>query len=168
MKKFVSAALLIVLLIHLVGFYAYFVVRLGQIRQQMRETIVQLPASEFEIFVFALEEYEQVKVNDHEVKINGRMYDHSKPVFKDGMVTLYAKYDEAENNLIGFLEEVIETANQDHQKVPIQLISFLQLHFVTPLQLTLSLPDEKIDFSHGLSEKLILQFRQIDTPPPRA
>lgn len=167
MKKVISILLLSIILIHLIGFYAYFVVRLGHIRQEMRESIASLPAEELQIFVLTRDEYGKLRVNDHEIKVDGKMYDHSKPQWDGDSVTLYAKHDEAEDNLWDFLNEVVDTAAKDDKAAPGQLINYLTLIF---------LPIQSISLSAVSLEKSALDLRQyrllseslsIESPPPR-
>lgn len=60
------------------------------------------------------------------------MYDHSSPKFENGKVILYAKHDEAEDNLLALLEEVVDTHTSDDQPIPGQLFSFFNLIYVAP------------------------------------
>jgi len=166
-KRTVSLLVLTIFLMHFIGFYAYFVVRQGQIRQEMRASIGYLPAEEFETFVFSIQEYEKIRVNDHEVKIDGRMYDHSAPKFKDGMVTLFARHDEAEDNLISFLSEVVNTASNDNKPIPSQLLNFFSLTFITGALITLhQLPPVNNLFYHS-SEKISPNYFPVESPPPK-
>lgn len=167
MKRIVSTAVLAIFLTHFVGFYAYFVVRQSQIREEMRALIGQMPDQDFETFVLSHDEYLRIRVNDHEVKINGQMYDHSAPKFEKGKVTLYAKHDEAEDNLIDFLRAVVKSASDDEKPVPSQLLSFLSLTFVTyhPLAVNPSFVFEKLN--HPFSEKLHTRHLPVLSPPPK-
>jgi len=167
-KKIVSIVILSVVLMHLIGFYVYFVVRQGQIRQEMRESIGLLPSEEFETFILTDEEYLQVRVNDHEVKINGRMYDHSKPKFENGKVILFARHDEAEDNLIGFLTEVVNSSSQDKRPVPSQLFSFFSLTFISQIPLALNTTLETTTHLSFYSTYYLNHSIPVESPPPRA
>jgi hypothetical protein len=166
-KKIVSIVILSLFLMHLVGFYVYFVVRQGQIRQEMREAIGYLPAEEFETFVFTEAEYQQIKVNANEVKIDGKMYDHSAPQFEDGKVTIFARHDQDEDNLISFLHEVVNAAAHDEEPVPSQLFNFFSLTFITdnPISLTSFFSAEKLYYP--ASEELTDWYTSVTSPPPK-
>lgn len=153
---------------HLIGFYVYFVVRQAQIRQEMRESIGSLPDEEFETFVFTLEEYQKIKVNGFEVKIDGKMYDHSAPKFEDGKVILFARHDKDEDNLISFITNIVNSSNEDKKPVPSQLLSFFNLTYLSPLQLTLLVSANKIQSFDCYHSNLLTQYFPIESPPPRS
>lgn len=155
------------MLMHLIGFYAYFVVRQSQIREEMRAAIGTLPSQEFERFVFTMQDYEKIKVNDHEVKINGRMYDHSSPKFEGDNIILLARHDEAEDSLISFFSELIETASDDNKPVPSQLQNFLNLTFIPQSTLTLPLIQEVVIKYCDYAVTVKNPFTSIESPPPR-
>jgi len=166
-KKAVSIVVLTVLLTHLIGFYVYFVIRQAQIRQEMRESIGYLPNEEFETFVFTLEEYQKIKVNDFEVKIDGKMYDHSAPKFEDGKVILFARHDKDEDDLISFITNIVNSSNEDKKPVPSQLLSFFNLTYLSPLQLTLPVLSNKIQSFDRYQSSLLTLYLSVESPPPR-
>ena len=152
---------------HLIGFYAYFVVRQNQIRQEMRESIGLIPTEEFETFVLSEEEYHLIRINDHEVKIDGRMYDHSVPKFKNGKIILHAKHDKDEDNLISLLNEVVNSASKDKKPVPSQLFNFFGLTFVPPATLAINDVCTTFKLLDHLKVDLLNQSYPIESPPPR-
>lgn len=167
MKKITSIIVLVVLLTHLIGFYVYFVVRQGQIRQEMRESIGSLPDEEFETFVFTLEEYQKIKVDGFEVKIDGKMYDHSAPKFENGKVILFARHDKDEDDLISFITNIINSADEDKKPVPSQLLSFFSLTFLSPYQLTFTVSQDEIQLFDCYHSNLLTQYFLVESPPPR-
>ncbi len=95
------------------------------------------------------------------------MYDHSKPQWKGDVVTLYAKHDEAEDNLWDFLHAVVDIASHDDTAAPGQLINFLTLIFI---------PNQSVSLSSVSLEQSVFDLRQyrllsenmpIESPPPR-
>jgi hypothetical protein len=168
MRKFISITILSIFLTHFIGFYVYFVVRQAQIRQEMREMIGSLPAGEFEIFELEVEEYEKIRVNEHEVRIDGKMYDHSTPKIEKGKIILYAKHDQAEDSLIGFISEVVNKATNDSQPVPSALMNFLSLHFVPVSTLEAPQPPESIEIIDGFQAHLLSPHYPVLSPPPRS
>ncbi len=168
MKRITSIVVLTVLLTHLIGFYVYFVVRQGQIRQEMRESIGSLPDEEFETFVFTPEEYQKIKVNDFEVKIDGKMYDHSAPKFEDGKVILFARHDKDEDDLISFITNIVNSSNEDKKPVPSQLFSFFSLTYLSPTSLTLNISTDRVELFCHYSSDLLTQSFPVESPPPRS
>lgn len=133
----------------------------------MRESIGYLPNEEFETFVFTLEEYQKIKVNDFEVKIDGKMYDHSTPKFEDGKVILFARHDKDEDDLISFITHIVNTASEDKKPIPSQLLSFFSLTYLSPFPLTLSVSSDKIQSFDCYQTKLLTQHLPVESPPPR-
>lgn len=168
MKKIVSFLILSVFLTHFVGFYAYFVVRQSQIRHEMRATIGSLPNDQFEVFELEIEAYQKIKVNEHEVKIDGKMYDHSSPKIENGKIILFAKHDKAEDNLLSFLNEVINRAENDSKPTPSVLMNFLTLNFISanPLQIFASKESDKL--FDNFTANLIGQHYPVAFPPPES
>lgn len=134
----------------------------------MRASIAQLPEGQMEVFRLTPEVYRQVRVNDHEVKINGKMYDHSPPQVEGTFIILYGRHDQSEDNLLSFLKEVVRTASNDQQQVPMQIFNFMTLCF---------LPVGTLDLSKETLTERINIFRPItfpsfilavEPPPPRS
>jgi hypothetical protein len=167
-RKTLSILILSAFLTHLVGFYAYFVVRQSQIRKEMRESIGSLPIDQFEVFTFTPEEYQKIKVNGHEVKINGKMYDHSAPKVENGRIILYAKHDKSEDNLLSFLNEVVTRASDDSKPVPSVLMNFLSLHFISTSSLQFFSTSESEKIFDQYQANLIQQYFPVLSPPPKS
>ncbi len=168
MKKIISLTILSIFLAHFVGFYAYFVVRQAQIRHEMREMIGSLPHDQFEIFELTVHEYEKIKVNDHEVRINGRMYDHSTPKIEKGKIILYAKHDKAEDSLIGFIKEMVSKATHDSKPAPSVLMNFLSLHFIPVNTLEIPQPPDAIKMVVNFQVHLLSPHYPVLSPPPKS
>jgi hypothetical protein len=166
-RKIISIIALSVILTHLVGFYAYFVLRQSQIRQEMREKIGSLPADQFEVFELSIEEYQKIKVNDHEVKIDGKMYDHSAPKLENGKIILYAKHDQAEDNLISFLSEVINRSANDNKPVPSTLMNFLSLQFIPVSTLQMFSSNKSLSIIDNYQAIMVWPYYPVDAPPPK-
>lgn len=142
-------------------------VRQAQIHQEMRQEIASLPADEFEIFELSIEEYQKIKVNNHEVKIDGKMYDHSAPKLENGKIILYAKHDQAEDNLISFLSEVVNIASHDNKPAPSTLMSYLTLQFISAGILEMFFFNESINFMDNFQVNLVSKDYPVDAPPPK-
>ena len=56
-KKFFALLLVALLLVHLAGFYVYFVVRLGDLRMAMCEKLADLPVEQLEIISIPAAEF---------------------------------------------------------------------------------------------------------------
>lgn len=166
-KRLIIIFFIGLLLAQVVGFYVYFATRLVAIRQEMRAQLKFLPAEELTLFVLNAEEFRQAKVNDHEIKVDGKMHDIARIEKKADKLFVYALHDEAEDSLLAFLSEIASRSSKDKKPLPTQLVKLLSLQFV------------KIDFSYVSAIKLQVVHltnytkflidvdRVIESPPPR-
>jgi len=130
-KKIIGIVFLNILLLQIAGSYVYFIVRLTGIRHEMREQLKQKPDEELTLLTLTRDEYKKSKVNDREVKVNGKMYDIARIAIRNNQVLVYALHDEAEDSLLTLLNEMVERSSKDKKPVPSQLIQLLTLQFIT-------------------------------------
>lgn len=133
----------------------------------MRESIGLLPDEEFETFIVTLEEYQKIRVNDFDVKIDGKMYDHSRPKFENGKIILLARHDKGEDDLISFLTEIVNSAEEDKDSVPSQLLSFFSLTYLSPRPLLLAASTDQKELFDCYHSILLTPHLTIESPPPR-
>jgi len=166
-KKLIGILFLSVLLLQVAGSYVYFIVRLSGIRQEMREQLKYRSAEELTLLVLTPEEFRKSKVDDHEVKVNEKMYDIARIVVAENKVLVYALHDEAEDNLLALLHEMVKRSSKDKKPVPSQLIQLLTLMFI-PVEDQL-LQNNRINYTHytAYTETTISFASAIDSPPPR-
>ncbi len=149
------------------GCYVYFIARLTAIRTEMREQLKTLPDHELAVFTFTREEFRKVKENDHEVKVNGKMHDIARIVIQDNKLLVYALHDEAEDNLLSFLDEMVKRSSSDKKPIPSQLVQLLTLQFIS---IESQLPQNSSVAIRHSSFYLSCQSSHtpiIDSPPPR-
>jgi hypothetical protein len=166
-KKSIGITLLILLLLQAAGGYVYFIARLAAIRIEMREQLKTLPDCELTVFTFSKEAFRKAKENDHEVKINGKMYDIARIVPQDEKLLVYAIHDEAEDNLLSLLNEMVNRSSNDKKPVPSQLVQLLTLQFI-PVESELP-QNTFVGITHSSSYLNSLYWFSpiIDSPPPR-
>lgn len=167
MKKGFSIVLLSLLFLQVGGGYVYFVARLSSIRTEMREQLKTLPDHELTLLTLSESDYKKAKVDDHEVKVEGQMYDIARVERRDGKVLIFAKHDEAEDNLLSFLQEMLHRSANDKKPVPNQFIQLLTLDFVLTEN---DLPDNSsvnIMHSSGYTIAVYGYPAPIDSPPPK-
>jgi len=166
-KKIIGIIFLSVLLLQVAGSYVYFIVRLSGIRSEMREQLKHKPDEELTLLTLSPEEFRKSKVDDHEVKVNGKMYDIARIVVTENKVLVYALHDEAEDNLLALLNEIVRRSSKDKKPVPSQLIQLLSLMFIPVEEQVLQ--NCRILYTHytGYSETIISFTCTIDSPPPR-
>ncbi len=166
-KKLIGIVFLSVILLQVAGSYFYFIVRLSAIRQEMRDQLKDKPDHELTLLTLTPGQFRKAKVDDHEVKVNGMMYDIARLVVKQDLVYIYALHDEAEDNLLAFLNEMVKRSTKDKKPVPSSLLHLLTLQFVIHENITPS--------NFGVLIDHITPYRAcsssfnsgIETPPPR-
>jgi len=167
MKRFLGITFLSLLLLQVAGCYVYFIVRLAAIRTEMRDQLKYLPEDQLTLLTLTPEEYQNAKVDDHEVKVDGKMFDIARMKTTKNHVLIYAVHDEAEDNLLSFLEEITKRSGNDKKPVPSQVVQLITLIFIHPEN---QLPvNSSIALIHATEyTRSFLAFdRMIDSPPPR-
>lgn len=168
MKKLFAIGLVSLFLLHFAGVYTYFGVRLIAIRQEMRELLKATPDQKLELIQLTKSEYQKFLHEEDELELNGKMYDVARVDVKDGVYFVYALHDGAEDNLLGFLDEILKRSSSDKKPVPSQLVSFMTWVYL-PVHNDFKFSSELIskgttpylDFYAAISSV-------IESPPPRA
>lgn len=137
------------------------------IRHEMRAALKNMPEERLTKLVLAESEFFRSKVEEHELKVNGRMYDIARVQFHNGTVTVWCLHDEAEDNLMSFLDAVSNRAHQDSNPVPLSIQQFLSLTFLVPeFQLPLLCRAvAKAETAYHLPVYSVLL--PVQSPPPR-
>ncbi len=168
MKRIVAIGFLIVLVLQIVGFYAYFGSRLLVIRKEMRAALAVLPKEKLERLVLSFDEFSKLDSEENEVELSGKMYDIAKiEKTKTGYI-LFGLHDEHEDNLLSLLDEMIKRSTNDKKPVPSQFAQFFALVFL-PTQMSFGLciaepiysPTEYINSYQSVA-------LSIQAPPPWA
>ncbi len=129
-KKYTSLLLVGVLVIHLAGFYVYFIVRLGDLRMNMREKLAELPADQLEALRIPLNQFKTSWIEDKEMNWQGKMFDIARVEHQDNIVIVYCIHDKDEDNLLSFIGAVIDMSQQDTQSTPSSVTQFFSLKYV--------------------------------------
>ena len=130
-KKLVPFFFLLLLLTQLVGYYVYFGFRLYTIHEESREALRQLPDHKLQQLRFTHDQFQAFGDDGyHEFEWNDRMYDVARVETSGNEVLVYALPDEAEDDLLSFLEAVTENVSKDHQPTPGSFVSFFMLSFL--------------------------------------
>ncbi len=168
MKRLYAVLLVSLLFLNLVGLFLYFPIQLFQIRSEMQARLQNLPDDQLEILSLSENAYQKALVDEGEVKVNGKMYDIARIRISNNQVTLYAIHDEAEDNLLIFLDTVFKLLHQDKKLQLPQILQFISLSFLPSPLAEAVIPEFAIivtrtayqiaDFSYICS---------IESPPPR-
>jgi hypothetical protein len=151
------------------GCYVYFMTRLSAIRIEMREQLKLLPDDQLTRLILTKQEYLTAKVDEHEVKVNGKMYDISRVEQHGDQILVYGIHDEAEDNLLTFLEEMVTRSANDKKPIPTQLSQLLTLTFILEVEpKCFGIEYQIIHHATVYSEMQYLITRSILSPPPRS
>ncbi len=135
----------------------------------MRAALKDLPKEKLEVFSMNQQEFKDVLVDEHEIKVEGRMYDIARIESDHQRVIVYAVHDEAEDNLLSFLDEIAKRPLQDKKSPPSQILQFIALTFLPPANTTLSNLDGislEVNTTYSFNHSDIT--RTIESPPPQA
>jgi len=166
-KKIIGIAFLSMLLLQVGGSYVYFMVRLSGIRSEMREQLKDKPDEQLTLITLTTSEYRKAQVNDHEVMVNEKMYDIARIVVQDDQVLVYALHDEAEDNLLALLHEMVKRSSKDKKPVPSQLIQLLTLQFVIIEHAIPPLNSTLVEHTTAYTISIPAFTSFIESPPPR-
>ncbi len=168
MKKLFSIGLVSVFLLHFAGVYTYFGVRLMAIRQEMRLLLKATPDEKLELIQLTKSEYQKSLHEEDELELNGKMYDIARVEVKEGIYFVYALHDGAEDNLLGFLNEILKRSSSDKKPVPSQLVSFMTWVYL-PVQNEFRFSSESVSIGNTRYLDLYAAFSSVvESPPPRA
>ena len=151
------------------GFYLYYVAKLQQIRSEMREALKSLPESELNVLKMSMAQFLEATVDEHEIKVKGRMYDIARIVISKNSVTVYGKHDEKEDNLIALLDHFITAPLKEKDVSHSAATSLLLLTFIEPARLSLFFPR---GYRLQLVPKYLFTIKTFkpapEGPPPRS
>ncbi|HZV67939.1 MAG TPA: hypothetical protein VFG10_00255 [Saprospiraceae bacterium] len=122
----------------------------------------------FEQITLSLPDYLKDKINNHEISIEGKMYDIKSVSISGDKVTLLVINDPHEENILKKLKEVLTGRKQSKSNRPHQLRPIHTLKYLSPE------PEHNISFTFCSTIILSLPVpgfvtndREIPTPPPR-
>lgn len=170
LKRSLSVLVLCLFLAHFAGFYIYFFVQLSQVRKEMRAQLKYLPEDQLQLIKLSTAEYKKVKVDEHEVKVKGKMYDIARiriQVESDS-VFVYGIHDKAEDSLLAFLDKILSLPLKD-KSGPHQVLKFAYLTFIVPVVLQHNISRSVIpvtETGYLVSQTTFIQHP--DSPPPKA
>ncbi len=122
----------------------------------MREHIQTLPNDQLSQFSFSVEVFNRARVDDHELKIDGKMYDIVRVKTEGNQVHVFAMHDASEDSLLGFLDATLKRLEADATQPPGSIMYFTLLAY-TPVQID-------FQFSSPLISKIIFSEFTLDTP----
>ena len=126
------------------------------------------PDSKFEILSLSLVEFNNSKVNSHEICYNGEMYDVKSADFKYDHVKLVVLHDKYEKNIIEKIKNYFNSNSKHDTKIPNHLIKLLSSAYDLPsTEFSCRLNEIYQNIFQYFSESLLCPHFEISTPPPR-
>ena len=167
-KKYTSFLLIGLLVIHLAGFYLYFMVQLGGLRMSMREKLETLPAAQLTAVQIPAHQFRTSWLAEREMKWMGTMYDIARVERSGNSVIVYCLADKDEENLLSFISAVVEMSSQDNRQTPPAVTQFFGLKFIVPVSLLPPLTAIKVE---ATQTPYVVHLALVNlvpvTPPPR-
>jgi hypothetical protein len=129
LRKPLSILILVVFLAHFAGFYVYFAIQLQAVLQEMRAKLKNLPPEYLELIQLTLTDFEKAKVEEHEIKVEGKMYDIAWTETTADSASVYCLHDAAEDDLLAFLDKILSLPLKD-KNAPAGVLQFLSLNYL--------------------------------------
>lgn len=130
-KKLPAVVLMLIMVVNTAGFYLYYPVALRGIRKEMKALLKTLPDEKLDFFILDNTAFQKARVEAHEIRLGGRMYDIARVEIKDGFHHVYCLHDKKEDNLISFLNHVLGKPFKS-DTFPSVIQQFLSLVFILP------------------------------------
>jgi hypothetical protein len=128
MKKYAAAICVLLMLLSSTAYYFYFAIQQVSNKIEKRQQLLATPISELDKLEISISDFENAKIDEHEILVSGRMFDISKVIDKGyGEVIVYGLYDEDEDELLAFLDSL--TADDNQGCAPDFILTSLQLYF---------------------------------------
>lgn len=173
MKRLFSFLFLIVFIWQLAGFFIYFEIERYHVRKDIKRAIKHsLPQNQYKQFNFTNEEFKELTwINDHEFKMNGRMYDVvKKNKSKIGFYVLSID-DVQETVLFAQLDQATaNNLNSQPEKAPLKsFVKLLKLTYIEPADKFIVIANNEFDEenNHFFYQSLYSEFKKqkILQPP---
>jgi hypothetical protein len=166
-KRSAAILFLSVFLLNIAGTYVYFLLRLQEIKAEMREALKSKPTQELDVLELTVAEFQSARVDEHEIKVNGKMYDLARVEKKGDCLLVYCLHDEAEDNLLTLLDSILKNASKDKKPVPGSALAQLLLSIPSYSSLRFSPAVTEVERNTPYRNSCSVAIRAILAPPPR-
>ena len=147
-KRLFSFLFLIVFIWQLAGFFIYFEIERYHVRKDIKRAIKHsLPQNQYKQFNFTNAEFNELTwINDHEFKMNGRLYDVVKKNKSNVGISVSCIDDIQETVLFAQLDEATASnLNNQPEKAPLKLfVKLLKLAYIERNSAFLSLQNIEV------------------------
>jgi hypothetical protein len=134
----------------------------------MRARLRSLPDDALQQIRLSSVEFKKARVEEHEIKVAGKMYDIARIEKIGDSFLVYCLHDEGEDNLISFLDKILKLPLKD-KKVPVQVFQFSLLTFIVPVvqHIQPHMVCKQIAFT-ALQQTYHSFIPSIEAPPPKS
>ncbi len=167
MKKAAFISLITILLLQAGGLL--FLFQIQQVRIQ-KSALHQLDSGSEKAKQIVLSKagFNSAKINDHELRMNGKLYDFRYISHSSEQVILNVLHDASEENLIDWIEALVTSEGNQHGDLPAHLVKLLTTTYLIT-------DTEPVSFLHTVNEYSFFRFDEQevsfagdqDSPPPK-
>jgi hypothetical protein len=129
-KKAFAIAILLIMLMQGIGFYVFYAVQGKLVKIEMRKALKNIPVNKLSVLKLSAKEYQDSRVDEHEVKVNDRMYDIVKLEVHADTVLVYCVHDTKEDKLLALATEIAGKPIRDKHHMLGQIVQFISLAFI--------------------------------------
>lgn len=166
MKKSVYILLLTFILLQSGGMVVFYRIRQMSIKYAMVQKLKN-DEKNLENIVLSISEFEKCRINRHEIRYHGNMYD-IKSSHADGKnITLVVINDKKEAKILKKLNQIADNEDENKKQLPDKLLKFMSLIYVCPEHSALTfIASEEVSFEQK-SDNDYLFLADISSPPPK-
>ncbi|HMT34359.1 MAG TPA: hypothetical protein PKC41_00795 [Chitinophagaceae bacterium] len=114
---------------------------------------------------FSTKEWQKVeKVNDEEIRIQGKMFDLKSIQFKQDRVVVYGHYDVKEDKLLANAKALEKKKQEQKKSASNDYHLFFEISNTTILKTSIVLSKKNY---YLFSQQYFSQYRDIESPPPQ-
>jgi hypothetical protein len=130
-KKGCHLFLLIPVLLHAGGMLLICILLQVNVQLEAFKTLKK-PETHLEKLTLTIDEYRQSRIDEHEVKVNGKMYDVKEKIFHKNHVVLLAFHDVKEENVISVIGNCFSGSRSSNKQIPAHVLKLLVSVYTLP------------------------------------
>lgn len=150
------------------GYYLYVAFQERSLLVSFLEKRKDLCDEELVLLSMTQDQYQKAKVDDHELRWNGFMYDIVRIERENGLLNIYAWHDKEEGELLAALYLLFTTSEEDDQsELPPIVLKLISMTFIVPAHFIQARSENNFVFhrcDQQLPDSVYLEFT---VPPPR-
>ena len=168
MKRIGALVLAMTFLVQLGGYYMYVALQEIQLQKSFWENREKYKSEDLTILKLSTADFYKSKVDDHELRIDGNMYDIVRIEKVDDCITVYAWLDSFEGELMSLLQGLFDDADHEsqHGELPTSVNQLFTVSFILPKDLVVAPLLNTRAFVDNYNKTFISFIDELETPPP--